>query len=261
MPARQSRDIMNRYSRSIMRGEHVKIGVITDIHNNVAALKAAVEYLYQQGCVHIICCGDIIGIGPHPEETVQYLRSLSNVTAVRGNHETYLLEGMPDAVPNEERMDWEEMKHHKWEHSLLSAESVAYLKSLPYGVDMTCEGFRIAVMHYCMDRDGHYVRYTPEPSETDLEKMFADVDADVILYGHDHRRWICCGKRMFVNVGSLGCPAKDGNIARAGILTIEEGRADIQPVDVAYHVQNVIRDIDEIQYPDAENIKKYFYGV
>lgn len=239
----------------------MKIGVITDIHNNVTALKAVAEYLYQQGCGQIICCGDIIGIGPHPEETVQYLRNLSNVTAVRGNHETYLLDGMPDTVPNEERMEREEMKHHRWEHNLLSEKSVAYLKSLPYRADISCEGFQIAVMHYCMDRDGHYVRYTPEPSEVDLEKMFADVDADMILYGHDHRRWICRGKRLFVNVGSLGCPAKDGNIARAGILTLEKGRADIQPVEVVYDVQSVIRAIDAIQYPDAGNIKKYFYGV
>lgn len=244
-----------------MRGDHVKIGVITDIHNNVAALKAVVECLHRQGCGHIICCGDIIGIGPHPEETVQYLKKLSNVTAVRGNHETYLLEGMPDTVPNEERMGWEEMKHHRWEHGLLSLESTAYLKSLPSRADISCEGFHIAVMHYCMDRNARYVHYTPEPSEADLETMFADVDADIILYGHDHRRWICRGSRLFVNVGSLGCPAKDGNIARAGILTIEKGRTDIQPVDVAYNVQDVLRAIDEIQYPDAENIKKYFYGV
>lgn len=239
----------------------MKIGVITDIHNNVMALKAVVEYLYQQECRHIICCGDIIGIGPYPEETVQYLRSLPNVTAVRGNHETYLLEGMPDAVPNEEHMEWEEMKHHRWEHGLLSCESIAYLKSLPYRADMICEGFRIAVMHYCMERDGHYVRYTPHPSEADLEKMFAGIDADVILYGHDHNRWSCRGNRLFANVGSLGCPAKDGNIARAGILTVENGRADIQLMDVTYDVQNVLRAIDEIQYPDSENIKKYFYGV
>ena len=91
--------------------------------------------------------------------------------------------------------------------------------------------------------------------------MFAGVEADIILYGHDHRRWICRGNRLFANVGSLGCPARDGNIARAGILTIENGSADIQPIDVAYDVQKVIRAIDEIQYPDAENIKKYFYGV
>jgi len=239
----------------------MKFGVITDIHNNVTALKAAAEYLHQLGCEHIICCGDIIGIGPHPEETVQYLRSLPNVTAVRGNHEKYLLEGMPNEVPNEERMEWEEMRYHRWEHSLLSDESVAYLNALPYRAEVNCDGLKIAVMHYCMDREGHYVHYTANPSEKDLEKMFAGIKADIILYGHDHRRWICTGNRLYGNVGSLGCPARDGNIGRAGILTIENGMADLQPLEVVYDVQSVIHAIDEIKYPDAENIKKYFYGV
>ena len=67
--------------------------------------------------------------------------------------------------PNEERMSFEEMKHHKWEHSLLSPSSVDFLKSLPYRIDTVCEGQSLSVLHYCMDRDGHYIHYKPNPSE------------------------------------------------------------------------------------------------
>ena len=62
-------------------------------------------------------------------------------------------------------------------------------------------------------------------------------------------------------MGSLGCPVHDKNIARAGIVKIENGNIEIQPVDVEYDVDCVINRIDEINYPDAENIKKYFYGI
>ena len=47
----------------------MKLGVITDIHNNLTALRVVVERLNQMECDKIICCGDIIGIGPYPEET------------------------------------------------------------------------------------------------------------------------------------------------------------------------------------------------
>ena len=57
-------------------------------------------------------CGDIIGIGPYPEETVQYMRKLPNLTAVKGNHDKHLTDGMPTVVPNEERMDYGEMLHY-----------------------------------------------------------------------------------------------------------------------------------------------------
>ena len=77
----------------------MQLGVVTDIHNNLTALKVVVEKLQQIGCDKIICCGDIIGIGPYPEETVQYLMQISNLIAVRGNHEKYLLDEMPQSIP------------------------------------------------------------------------------------------------------------------------------------------------------------------
>lgn len=239
----------------------MKFGVITDIHNNIIALKAVVEKLQQLQCDRIICCGDIIGIGPCPEETVQYLMQIPDLIAVRGNHEKYLLDEMPTKYPNEENMGYEEMKHHQWEHNLLSTESVGFLRSLPYKVNFKCECFTLSVMHYCMDYDGHYINGKLNPTKRDLKKMFADVEADIVLYGHNHNRNIFKGDNFYINVGSLGCPAQDKNIARAGIVNIQNSNFEFLPIDLEYDAEEVIRAIDEINYPDADNIKKYFYGI
>lgn len=239
----------------------MKLGIITDIHNNLTALRAVVERLNQMECDKIICCGDIIGIGPYPEETVQYMMQLPNLIAVRGNHEKYLLEGMPSEYPNDENMSFEEMKHHRWEHHLLSAESIAFLENLPYKIDTSYEDFNISIMHYCMDSEGHYISYKTNFSEDDLKKMFSNVKSDIILYGHNHCRNICRSDRLYINVGSLGCPVQDKNLARAGILAIENGNFEIQPIDIEYDVNDVINSIEKINYPDADNIKKYFYGI
>ena len=64
-----------------------------------------------------------------------------------------------------------------------------------------------------------------------------------------------------MNAGSLGCPGRDKNIARAGILTIENDNVDIEPVELTDDADTVIEEIDQLNYPEAENIKKYFYGV
>lgn len=239
----------------------MKLGVITDIHNNITALKAVAEKLQQLKCDKIICCGDIIGIGPYPEETVQYMMRIPGLIAVRGNHEKYLLDKMPTEYPNEEHMGLEEMKHHKWEHGLLSTQSVDFLRQLPYRVNVEYEGYSLSVMHYCMDYDGHYINYKANPSAEDLEKMFDGIRSDIILYGHDHCRNICKGDKLYINVGSLGCPARDKNIARAGIVIIEKENVEVEPIEVEYDVNEVIKAIDEIDYPDADNIKKYFYGI
>ena len=157
-------------------------GIITDIHNNVEALRSVLDRLYQIHCDRIICCGDIIGIGPSPEETVQEMMHIPGLISVRGNHEKYLLEGMPAEYPNEDHMSHGEKEHYKWEHSLLSAESVAFLQSLPYRIDFSCEGLTISVMNSCMDTEGHFSGSIHNPDSSDLMSMFTGIDSDIIIW-------------------------------------------------------------------------------
>lgn len=239
----------------------MKLGLITDIHNNPLALRAVLDRLNQLGCEQILCCGDIIGIGPCPEETVQCMMRVPNLTAVRGNHEKYLLKGLPTTFPNAEHMDEGEMLHHRWEHSLLSERSVRFLAQLPNRADLTCGGCRVSIMHYAMDGAGHDAPISPNPSAEELDRLFAPVDSDVILYGHDHCAGIVRGRKLYVNAGALGCPGQAGNIARAAVVTLEGGAARAEPINVAYDVQAVLREIDARAYPEAENIKRFFYGV
>lgn len=65
----------------------MKIGIITDIHSNISALNIVLNKLKKIEVDKIICCGDIIGIGPNPEKTVQELmKNKDKLIAVRGNH-------------------------------------------------------------------------------------------------------------------------------------------------------------------------------
>ena len=41
----------------------------------------------------------------------------------------------------------------------------------------------------------------------------------------------------------------------------EKENVEVEPIEVEYDVNEVIKAIDEIDYPDADNIKKYFYGI
>ena len=238
----------------------MKIGVVTDIHNNLPALEAVLPLL--SGCEKIVCCGDVIGIGPHPEQVVRRLMRVPNLIAVRGNHDRYLLEGMPDAVPNAEQMGEGEMAMHRWEHARLSAESVEFLRALPLRTEFQVEGLRVAALHYCIDAVGRYIRFTPNPTPTGLDSMFADVCADVILYGHDHAPSVQRSSRaLYVNCGSVGCPGRERDVARAGILELAGGVARFTPVRAAYDASRVIADIDRLAYPAAAEIKAFFFGM
>lgn len=240
----------------------MKIGVFADVHNNAVALDAVLRTLEDEGCEVLACAGDIIGIGPWPEETVQRLMRIPNLIAVRGNHERYLLEGMPATYPNDEGMDEAEMAYHRWEHSRLSAASVAFLRALPDRADLEAHDRRIAVMHYGMDRDRRLGPFTPHPDEDDLRRLFPDAQ-DAVLYGHDHARSIRrSGKTWFVNCGALGCPGAQRNIARAAVLDIApDGRMDVRSIDIPYDVARVLDEIARLDYPAASDIRRFFFGV
>jgi len=92
--------------------------------------------------------------------------------------------------------------------------------------------------------------------------MLAHVDSDIVLVGHDHSGTIReVNNQWYINVGSLGCPGNERNIARVGILTIENGAVEIEPVELVYDAERVVSEINWLDYPEAENIKKFFYGI
>ena len=49
------------------------IALLSDIHGNLPALKAAVIEAKTRGAKQIICAGDIVGYGPFPDEVCEYL--------------------------------------------------------------------------------------------------------------------------------------------------------------------------------------------
>lgn len=241
----------------------MKIGILTDIHNNVIALDVILLEFVSQKCDKIICAGDIIGIGPDPEETVQKMMTIPDLLVVRGNHERYLLEGMPNIYPNDEKMSYEEMEFHRWEHQRLSQSSIAFLRKLPYQINFNVLGKNIAVMHYGMHQDHKFVNCIEDLDENDLWELFSQGEHDIIIYGHDHARMICqIQNKWFINAGSLGCPSLDQDVARAAILEITENdEIMINALDIKYNVDKVIEKIDRLKYPTYEEVKKIFFGV
>lgn len=239
----------------------MKVGIITDIHNNCDALNAVLDKFASAKVEKIICCGDILGIGPKPEETVRKIMQLENIECVRGNHDNYLINGIPDTMPNDEMMDYGEIQHHKWEHKKLSDESIKFIKSLPFTKELTICSKKVYVAHFSISSDNKYNYYTLNPSLDDLKIMFQNIEADIIIYGHNHNPSVYNeSDKWYINCGSLGCPIGTSNCAGAGILDIDNGNIIYEQLSVPYDVNKVIDNIKSMKYPDYKNILKFFYG-
>ena len=240
----------------------MKLGIITDIHSNILALDKVIEEFKKIKIDKIICCGDIIGIGPRPEEVVQELMKISDkLIAVRGNHEKYLLEGLPINIHDDKRkMDLEEIKNHKWIHSRISEQSKNFLEGFPTYRNIKIENKNIYATHYPINSDGSYKKHIKFPTIKESKEMFNEVNSDIYIYGHTH---VECANyiegKCFINPGSLGCPLKS-NIAKAGVLDIKCNEVQFKQLNILYDVSEVIKEIKELKFPFYEGILKIFYG-
>lgn len=240
----------------------MKIGIITDVHSNIIALKAILKEFKKIEVDKIICCGDIIGIGPNPEETVQELmKNEDKLIAVIGNHEQYLLKGLPKNVHDDKRvMSLEEIDNHKWTHSRLSENSKNFIRQFKILNIIEIEGKKIYIVHYPNNEDGIYKKHIKNPTIKQNQEIFSGIDADIFIYGHTHTTSINNkNDKWYINPGSLGCPVKS-NIANAGILEIDKNEVYYEQLKVEYNVNEVIQEIERLKFPFYKGILKIFYG-
>ncbi|HAX61058.1 MAG TPA: metallophosphoesterase, partial [Elusimicrobia bacterium] len=65
----------------------MKLSVFSDTHSNIEALDCVIEKISLENVDEIICCEDIVGYGPEPNECVEKIKSIKNIKIAAGNHD------------------------------------------------------------------------------------------------------------------------------------------------------------------------------
>ena len=230
----------------------MRIGIITDVHSNVVALQTMLEYFKSSKVDCICCCGDIIGIGPYPNEIIKEMMKIDNLYCVYGNHEEYFYNKNYDA------MRYEEALFHRWEHERLDEKSINWIQQLPKRLDIVFKGVSCSIMHYGFDEK--YKAMIQKPNSEQLEQLFSNCNSQIVLYGHVHAPSVVnYNQRWFINVGSLGCPQDSKNLARGGIVTID-GTISVELVQIPYDVNQVFDYMEKVNCPAIKTIQRIFYG-
>ena len=242
----------------------MKIGIISDVHSNIDALNAVLEKFDEQDVDKIICLGDVIGIGPYSEQAVKRLIEIDEkiVGFVLGNHEGYLLNGIPKHRHNREdaeEIPIEEVKLHSWNHKQLSDDSFQYIRKKKVEDIIDIEGKKIYLSHYAMEKDGKYKSFYRYGTGEELKSIYNGIEADVYLYGHTHTQHIVEHEnKLYINPGSVGCP-KNTDMACSVILEIDNDSVKAIECNVNYDIDKVISDIKKISYPLSLMMIKVFY--
>jgi predicted phosphodiesterase len=226
----------------------VKYGVISDIHGNLEALEAVLEYLEKEKVDKYICGGDIVGYGANPNECIEIVRGLKALT-VLGNHDAASL-GL-------KALNWFNIYAREaiiWTSKKLTKESRDYLKSLP----------KIATTS-SLDKEASFtlVHGSPRNSldeyllgKVELEENLSLFDTSVLLVGHTHIPLYFYSERvrqtsgeglskvklenkekLIVNVGSVGQP-RDGD-PRASLAIYNSELKEIEIKRTPYNIPKV----------------------
>jgi len=165
----------------------MRLAVIADVHADVHALRDALGQAKRLGCAQVVCAGDAVGYGLHPEETVAILLARA-IPCVRGNHDRWAAN---PTTPGSST-------------GRLATETLAYLGELPNVWKKVVEGVRVAVCHGTpkSDMDGIHPGTL---ISAEAQALLTATASDVLISGHTHAAAVVqdIGGGMIVNPGAL----------------------------------------------------------
>lgn len=232
----------------------MRVGILSDVHANLAALEAVLAALDANGRPGAIwVAGDTVGYGPDPSEVLALLRE-RGALLIQGNHDL--------AVATGQGLEWFHERaaiavrmHSQW----LSAEERDHLASLP--LTRSTEGFTLC--HGSLrDPLWEYVSTTPVAAaslalaptphacngHTHVPAFFVEGDKGLEAHLPAIGTTYSLAPRCVLNPGSVGQP-RDGD-ARAAYAVVDTTAGTVTFQRVAYPVAETQRRIRARALPE-----------
>ena len=217
-----------------------KIGVISDVHGNLQALKAILQLLDGEKCDEIIHTGDVVDIGPHSRECLDLLLSRKDVTMTLGNHDRDFALNHT-AVRNLSHVPAE---HKEQVFATLTEKQRQIVQNLPLFVTRNCGGATLVFTHYAFKQNCSIFDVFPFmplqdlPTAEKFDEIFESLDelkCDAVFFGHKHEPCDLVGKRLYVDVGSVGCHPDP--VARGVVIEYDERSWNYRRVYAPYDME------------------------
>ena len=219
----------------------MRYAVITDVHANVFALKAALEEIDKLKPDKILCLGDIVGGGAYPDETVQLIRKRGDILCVKGNHDMFVTLDLSKLSSIDTRI-----KMFAWQQRVLTKSAMVFLEGLPPELTFEDCGKKIVAFHYPKNPKGRFKDLVYLPSDNEVRELFKGLDGDIFLFGHEHTGSLSVlDGKYYLNFGTLGNMLEKDS-ARYGILDVTEEKVAYKSFIARYDDSLPRRRMEEI---------------
>ncbi len=207
----------------------MKLGIISDIHANLYALMELYNLLERENVDSIICLGDIVGYGPHPNEVINFIRR-KHIISLKGIYDSSVINNDFTYI-NENTINSFSVNFTREE---LTKNNIYYLSNLPLHLDMKFSNLNIKFVH-------------KNPYEDPCE-----LKEDVLVHGFDHKRnSIKVSKDKFIfSPGSSGRLNSCGSDVSCGVLDINNGICDFKVLVSEYSFSKIYKDMKMMNFPE-----------
>lgn len=234
-----------------------KIGLISDVHGNYHALVAILKLFDELGCRELIHTGDVVNIGPKSKECLELLLSQPAITFLMGNHDR-------DFALNEYRQkDFSHVpeEYKRFVFSTMSNEQRKTVSAFPMCVTRVLGGRKVAFTHYAFEPNVDPLKKYPfrpfvhPVSVEQFDKLFADLDCDIVFFGHEHSPCDLLGDKLYVDVGSVGCHPEP--LACGIVIEYDDTHFNYKRVSVPYDMQATFA--EQQQVPCGNALYDYYF--
>jgi predicted phosphodiesterase len=177
----------------------VRVALISDLHGNAVAFRAALADVERHDVDLIVSLGDVAQGGPQPKECVDLLRELG-CPCVYGNSDDFLLTLDFGADPvDDEDQKRRQLETAAWSREQLGAEGLEFLA----GFQPTVQAGRVLCCHATPSSNEDVI--LPDTDRAELAKVLEATDAEAVAAGHVHLQWLRrVGAKLWFCVGSVG---------------------------------------------------------
>jgi putative phosphoesterase len=221
------------------RSDHMRIGLIADIHGNKLALDTVLAQLDHRAVDSIVCLGDVAMLGPQPAESIATLQALQ-IPVVMGNTDAWFFGG--------DQPGPETALLANWCRDQVSLQGRDYVRSFSPTINIELEDRLMLLACHATPRNFDEVISAGTPS-ADVMTMLNGATQELIAGGHTHVQLLRqINQQRFINPGSVGLPgigprsndlAKNLRVDWAEFAIIDTGNDDVSiefhrtPIDLA----------------------------
>lgn len=220
----------------------MKIAVISDIHANVYALINLLEDIDAEKVDTIICLGDLVGYGPHPNEVISMIRR-RHILCIKGNYDSSVVDNEYSYI-RETRINSFSLP---WTARELREENRLFLENLPSTFTLNIANKKLLFVHGSPDKINEYLL---KDEYNTLEVMNA-ISEDVLICAHTHIPGMKeFGNKVYINCGSVGKPKIGRPNSTYCILNInKEDGMRVQIKEIQYPYKRIIKDMTMLDFP------------